>query len=58
MTTEVHTLSDTRTPIDHISDRRSMADTPLQKFFEAAVCYESSDLLLRGGQAPKLRLKG
>ena len=58
MTTEVHTLSDTRTPIDHISDQRSMADTPLQKFFEAAVRYESSDLLLRGGQAPKLRLKG
>ncbi len=35
-----------------------MADTPLAKFFEAAVKYESSDLLLRGGQVPKLRLRG
>lgn len=38
-------------------DKRSLAQTPLRKFFEAAVRYEASDLLLRGGQVPKLRLK-
>ena len=45
-------------PIDHIDERRSIADTPLFKYFEAAVRFEASDLLLRGGQIPKLRLKG
>ncbi len=45
-------------PVDHIDERKSIADTPLFKFFEAAVRFESSDLLLRGGQIPKLRLKG
>lgn len=45
-------------PVDHVDDRRSMADTGLYKFFEAAVRFEASDLLLRAGQVPKLRLKG
>jgi twitching motility protein PilT len=38
--------------------RKSLADTPLRKFFEAAVKYEASDLLLRAGQVPKLRIRG
>jgi twitching motility protein PilT len=45
-------------PLDHVEERRSIGDTPLKKFFEAAVKYEASDLLLRGGQVPKLRLRG
>lgn len=44
--------------IDHVTERRSLADTSLRKFFEAAHKYEASDLLLRGGQVPKLRLRG
>ena len=43
---------------DHVDDRRSMADTDFFKFFEAAVRFESSDLLMRAGQVPKLRLRG
>ncbi len=44
--------------LDHIGDRRSFNTTPLKKFFEAAVKYEASDLLLRGGQVPRLRIRG
>ncbi len=36
----------------------TLADTPLAKYFKAAVKFESSDLIMRGGQAPKLRLRG
>ena len=46
------------TPLEHLDERRSLANTPLRKFFEAAVRYEASDLLLRGGQVPKLRIRG
>jgi twitching motility protein PilT len=35
-----------------------LMQTPLRKLFEAAVRYEASDLLLRGGQVPRLRLRG
>ncbi len=52
------TLHDTTAPIDHIEERRSLADTPLRKFFEACVKFEASDLLMRGGQPPQLRLRG
>lgn len=45
-------------PVDHIDERRSMADTPLVKYFKAAVDFKASDLILRGGQVPKIRLKG
>jgi len=45
-------------PIDHLADRKSIADTPLKKFFEAAVRFEGSDLIIRGGQVPKIRLRG
>ncbi len=41
-----------------VVDHKTLADTPLAKFFQAAVKYETSDLIMRGGQAPKLRLKG
>lgn len=44
--------------IDHLDQRRSLGDTPLKKFFKAAVQFESSDLIMRGGQIPKLRLRG
>ncbi|MCC6580416.1 MAG: PilT/PilU family type 4a pilus ATPase [Phycisphaeraceae bacterium] len=37
---------------------KTIADTPLRKFFEAAVKYKASDMLLRAGQTPRLRLKG
>ena len=45
-------------PVDHLAERRSLADTPMNKFFEAAIRFEGSDVILRGGQAPKLRLRG
>ncbi|MEX0775905.1 MAG: PilT/PilU family type 4a pilus ATPase [Phycisphaeraceae bacterium] len=45
-------------PVDHVEQRRSLMTTPLRKFFEAAVKHEASDLLLRGGQIPKLRIRG
>jgi len=44
--------------MDRITERKTMADTPLAKFFEAAARFEASDLLLKGGVAPKLRLRG
>ncbi|MEM6391996.1 MAG: PilT/PilU family type 4a pilus ATPase [Planctomycetota bacterium] len=37
---------------------KTLADTPLAKFFEAAVKFETSDLIMRGGEAPRLRLRG
>ena len=43
---------------DHLDDRKSLADTPMKRYFEAAVKFQASDLLLRGGQKPKLRLRG
>ena len=36
----------------------TLMQTPLRRFFEAAVRYEASDLLLRGAQVPRLRLRG
>ncbi|MEX0653543.1 MAG: ATPase, T2SS/T4P/T4SS family, partial [Phycisphaeraceae bacterium] len=51
-------ISDVPAPVDHIADRKSLADTPLKKYFEAAVRFESSDLILRGDQIPRLRLRG
>jgi twitching motility protein PilT len=45
-------------PVDHLQERRSLADTPMKKYFRAAVQFEASDLLMRGGMTPKLRLRG
>ncbi|MCC7406721.1 MAG: PilT/PilU family type 4a pilus ATPase [Phycisphaeraceae bacterium] len=36
----------------------TLMDTPLRRFFEAAVNYGASDLLVRGEQAPRIRLRG
>jgi twitching motility protein PilT len=43
---------------DPLKPHATLADTPLAKFFRAAVKFGTSDLIMRGGQAPKLRLKG
>lgn len=43
---------------DPLEIHTTLADTPLAKFFKAAVKFQSSDLIMRGGQAPKLRLRG
>ncbi len=43
---------------DHLSEHRSLADTSLKKYFETAVKFEASDILMRGGQKVKLRLRG
>ncbi len=40
------------------ADKPSLAKTPLRKYFEAAIKLEGSDLLLRAGLVPKLRLSG
>lgn len=45
-------------PVNYAKEHRSLVDTPLRKFFEAAIKFEASDLLLRSGQVPKLRLRG
>ncbi len=50
--------SDRTVTIDHAMERRSLADTGLKKYFEAAIRFEASDLLMRGGQTPKLRIRG
>ena len=44
--------------LDRIEDIKSLADTQLRKFFEAAAKYQASDLIMRGEQVPKLRLRG
>ncbi len=45
-------------PVDHVDQKRSLSDTPLKKFFKAAIQFESSDVIMRAGQVPKLRVKG
>ena len=49
---------ETGVPIEHIADRKSLVDTALKKYFEAAVRFLASDLIMRGGQVPRLRLRG
>ena len=43
---------------DPLEAHQTLADTPLAKYFKAAVKFEASDLIMRGGQVPKLRLRG
>lgn len=43
---------------DPLKVHATLADTPLSKYFKAAVKFGASDLIMRGGQPPKLRLKG
>jgi len=46
------------TAMDADANTHGLTETPLRKFFEAAVRFKASDLLLRGGQTPKLRVRG
>ncbi|MAE63185.1 MAG: twitching motility protein PilT [Phycisphaeraceae bacterium] len=48
----------TQDPEIHEQQRLPLGESFLRKFFEAAAKYEASDLLLRGDQVPKLRLRG
>ena len=41
-----------------MANRKDFGHTVLRKYFEAAVKLEGSDLLLRTGQVPKLRVRG
>jgi twitching motility protein PilT len=43
--------------IDQAS-HKTLADTKLYKYFQAAVRHKTSDLLMRGGEPPKLRMRG
>lgn len=45
-------------PVGPGGERRSPATTGLRKFFDAAIEHEASDLLMRGGMTPQLRLRG
>jgi len=45
-------------PIDKAVDRERFLRTGLKKYFEAALRYEASDLHLRGGLVPLLRIRG
>lgn len=40
------------------AEQRSLANTSLRKYFETAIKFEASDILMRGGQKVKLRLRG
>ena len=55
--TEPTSLAD-NVPLEAVGEQKSMADTPLRKYFEAAVKFEASDLLLRSEQVPRLRVRG
>lgn len=44
--------------MDSLAERRSLADTWLRKFFDAAIQHEATDLLMRGGRVPRVRLRG
>ena len=50
--------SDSMVAHDPLKMHATLADTPLSKYFKAAVKFGASDLIMRGGQPPKLRLKG
>ncbi len=49
---------DVPAPVQHATERRSLTNTPLTRYFDAAVKHQTSDLLMRGGQVPKLRIRG
>jgi len=55
-------MSDSSQPVQTFdidqAHHKTLADTPLSKYFKAAVRFESSDLIMRGGEVPKLRLRG
>jgi len=41
-----------------IGEAKTMADTSLAKYFRAAVQLQASDLIMRGGESPKVRVRG
>ncbi|MDX1682440.1 MAG: PilT/PilU family type 4a pilus ATPase [Phycisphaeraceae bacterium] len=49
---------DTPDPVADSDEPINLCTGGLSPFFKASIKYEASDLLLRGGQAPKLRLRG
>ena len=51
-------MNDEMARADHLSEHKSLANTSLKKYFEAAVRLEASDLLMRGGQKVRVRLRG
>jgi len=46
------------TVLEVASEHSTLAETELSKYFSAAAKHGASDLLLRGNQAPRLRLRG
>ena len=50
--------ANTTTPKQRSASKPAFAQTLLRRYFEAAVKHNASDLLVRGGQAPRLRLNG
>lgn len=44
--------------LEHTDQKRSFNDTPLRKFFDACLRFEASDLHMRAGQVPRLRVRG
>lgn len=45
--------------IDHTDHHKTFDDIPyLRKIFQAAITHKTSDLIMKGGQQPKLRLRG
>lgn len=44
-------------PMDAMSGAEALMQTPLRRYFEAAVKYEASDLIMRGGQSPRVRIR-
>ena len=54
---ELHT-EPTPVPAEHLPEHRTLATSSLRKYFETAIKFEASDLLLRGGQKAKLRIRG
>ena len=46
------------TELDPVDLQRSINDTKLKKYFQAAIKFGASDLIMRPGQKPKLRIRG
>lgn len=44
--------------LEHVDERSTFNGTVLERYFEAAIKFEASDLLMRGGQIPRLRMRG
>jgi len=51
-------VTSSETEIEISGERCTLDETPLSKYFDAASKHGASDLLLRGNQVPRLRLRG